>query len=119
MLARSIRFIITMPIKKNEYKIMNVTEKKEFQLIDSIFTPDEANSLLGSLIANKINYHNIDDFSNHIRYDRDSGHSRKRIEELLKTSDELKEFTKIAKLKGVSLIVKSRVYLEYSNNVPE
>lgn len=108
-----------MATKKNEYIIMNVTEKKEFQLIDSVFAPDEATSLLLSLINNKINYHKIDDFSNHIRYDRDSTHSRKRIEELLKTSDELKEFTREAKIKGVRLIVKSRIYLEYSNNVQE
>ena len=98
---------------------MNAIEKKEFQLIDSTFTPDEANSLLASLISNKINYHKIDDFSNHIRYDRDSGHSRKRIEELQKTNEELTEFTRAAKQKGVNIVVTSRVYLEYSDNVSE
>lgn len=98
---------------------MNTPEKKEFQLIDSVFTPDEANSLLASLIANKINYHKIDDFSNHIRYDRDSGHSRKRIEELQKTKEELTEFTREAKRKGVHVVVTSRVYLEYADHISE
>lgn len=98
---------------------MNTTEKKEFQLIDSTFTPDEANSLLTSLIAHKINFHKIDDFSNHIRYDRDSAHSRKRIEALQKTKEELSEFTKAAKLKGVAVVVTSKVYVEYANPVSE
>jgi hypothetical protein len=118
-ILRSVSFITTITIKKNEYKNMNTTEKKEFQLIDSTFTPEEANSLLASLIANKINYHKIDDFSNHIRYDRDSGHSRKRVEELQKTKEELTEFTREAKRKGVNVVVTSRVYIEYSNNVSE
>lgn len=96
---------------------MNATEKKEFQLIDSTFTPDEAYSLLTSLITNKINYHKIDDFSNHIRYDRDSRHSKKRIDELQKTKEELTEFTRAAKRIGVDLVVKSRVYIEYAHDV--
>ncbi|WP_445453835.1 hypothetical protein [Flavobacterium sp. 25HG05S-40] len=98
---------------------MTTTEKKEFQLIESTFTPDDANNLLSTMITNKVNYHKIDDFSNHIRYDRDSGHSRKRINELLQTKEELTEFIRTAKLKGVNLIVQSRVYLEYANDVSE
>lgn len=111
--------ITTITIKKREPEIMTTTEKKEFQLIDSTFTPDDAKNLLSTLITNKINYHKIDDFSNHIRYDRDSGHSRKRIEELLQTKEELTEFIMMAKVKGVDLIVKSRVYLEYTDNVSQ
>lgn len=119
MSFRSGCFYTINAFKKNEHKNMNPTEKKEFQLIDSTFTPDDANNLLAGLIMNKINYHKIDDFSNHIRYDRDSRHSRKRIEELQKTKEELDEFTKAAKKKGVNLTVISKVYIEYSKNVSE
>jgi len=98
---------------------MNASEKKEFQLIGSTFTPEEANSLLAGLIANKINYHNIDDFSNHIRYDRDIGHSKKRIEELQKAKEAVTEFTKEARRKGLNVVVTSSVSIAYSNNVSE
>ncbi|MGL2965831.1 hypothetical protein [Flavobacterium sp. XGLA_31] len=98
---------------------MSTTEKKEFQLIDSTFTPDDANSILVSLIRNKINYHKLDDFSNHIRYDRDRAHSKKRIEALLKTKEELQEFIAAAKQKGVNVIVTSSINITYSNDVCE
>lgn len=93
---------------------MKVQEKKEFKLIDSTFTPSDTNNVLSELIVSKINYHKIDDFSQHIRYERDSQHSKNRIEELKVTQVELKEFINAAKSKGVNLVVKSTVYIEFS-----
>ena len=93
---------------------MKVEERKEFKLIDGTFTPEEANSVLSSLIANKIHYHTIDDFSNHVRYDRDSGHSKNRIEALKNTQEELKRFTDLAKEQGANLVIKSNISLEYT-----
>jgi hypothetical protein len=43
--------------------------KSEHKLIDGIFEPDEAKNMLNSLINNKINFHNLEDFSNSIRFD--------------------------------------------------
>ncbi|MBC7605469.1 MAG: hypothetical protein H7199_00720 [Burkholderiales bacterium] len=93
---------------------MKVEEIKEFKFIDGTFTPEEANSVLSSLIANKIHYHTVDDFSNHVRYARDSSHSKNRIEALKNTQEELKRFTDLAKEQGVNLVIKSNISLEYT-----
>lgn len=93
---------------------MKTAEAKEFQLIDSTFTPLEANEVLSDLIKSKINYHKLDDFSQHIRFERDSQHSRNRIEQLKTTQEELTEFINTAKAKGVNLVIKSTVFIEYA-----
>ncbi len=93
---------------------MKAEEKKEFKLIDSTFTPNEANNVLSDLIKSKISYHKLDDFSQHIRFERDSQHSKNRIEQLQATQEELKEFINIAKAKGVNLVIKSNVFIEYT-----
>ena len=93
---------------------MKPEEKKEFKLIDSTFTPIEANNVLSELIKSKISYHKLDDFSQHIRFERDSQHSKNRIEQLQATQEELKEFINVAKAKGVNLVIKSNVFIEYT-----
>lgn len=92
---------------------MKTEEKNEFKLIDSTFTPIEAKNVLSDLITSKINYHKVDDFSQHIRFERDSQHSKNRIEQLKSAQVELNEFINIAKAKGLNLVVKSTVYIEY------
>lgn len=70
--------------------------------------------MLSDLIKSKISYHKLDDFSQHIRFERDSQHSKNRIEQLQATQEELKEFINIAKAKGVNLVIKSNVFIEYT-----
>jgi len=91
---------------------MKTQDHHEFQLIDSIFTPEEANTVLSNLISSKINYHNLDDFSNFVRFDRTIAHSKKRIAELNETKAKLKQYIDVAQQKGCNLIVKSKVFIE-------
>lgn len=93
---------------------MKTENKKEFKLIDSTFSPIEANNVLSDLIKSKISYHKLDDFSQHIRFERDSQHSKNRIEQLQATQEELREFINIAKANGVNLTIKSTVFIEYA-----
>jgi len=93
---------------------MKTEEKKEFKLIDSTFTPSEANNVLSDLIKSKINYHKLDDFSQHIRFERDSQHSKNRIEQLTTTQEELREFINVAKANGVNIVIRSTVFIEYT-----
>jgi hypothetical protein len=90
--------------------------KKEFKLIDSVFTSSEASSLLFTLIDEKIRYHNLDDFSNHIRNDRDSQHSQERIVSLVETKADLKAWINLIKQNAPHLIVKSVVTIEIDEN---
>ncbi|WP_264521551.1 hypothetical protein [Flavobacterium sp. N1994] len=91
---------------------MEAIEKKEFQLIDGIFSPDEANAVLTNLITSKINYHNLDDFSHFVRSDRNIEHSKKRISELIATKNDMKSFIAMAKEKGCHLVIKSSIAIE-------
>ncbi len=58
--------------------------ESQHKLIEGIFDPNEAKTLLNSLINNKISFHSLEDFSSQIRFNKDTNHSKKRIEELNK-----------------------------------
>jgi hypothetical protein len=91
--------------------------KKEIKLIDGVFSPSEANSLLISLIDNKINYHKIDDFSYHIRTDRHPHHSKERVTELLETKAQLTSWMNLAKQQSGKLTIKGTISIEFDENI--
>ena len=94
---------------------MKPHEKKEFKLIDNTFTPEEANAVLTTLINSKIAYHNLDDFSNFVRVDRNIEHSKKRISELIETKNAMKTFIDAANESGHNLVIKSNIIIEFTN----
>lgn len=96
----------------NNLKKMKKTEGV-YQLIDNTFSPAEAEKVLIKLINSKINYHNLEDFSNHIRFNNDPIHSKKRIQELNETKEKIKELIAIAEQKGVNLIVNSTIEISF------
>ncbi len=57
-------------------------KNSKFQLINGVFTPDDAKNLLNSMIISKIQYHDLEGFSNSIRFNLNPSHSKNRIEEL-------------------------------------
>jgi hypothetical protein len=61
----------------------------EFKLVDGSFTPEEAKTVINSLIDSKIKFHNLEDFSNNIRFNSDSSHSKKRVEQLNEIKKEI------------------------------
>ena len=56
--------------------------KHNLKLIDGKFLPAEAGKVLFGLLSYKINYHQMELFSNEERFDKDLSNSIKRIEEL-------------------------------------
>ena len=89
-------------------------ENKElnFKLIDGEFSAEEAQKILMSLINNKIDFHSLFAFSNHIRFNGDVNGSKNRIEELTATREEIAEITKKANLEGYHFAIKSTISLE-------
>jgi len=61
------------------------------KLIDGTFTPSEAGKILFELISRKINYHQMEMFSNKERFSSDTSNSVQRIEELKATQKSLKD----------------------------
>jgi hypothetical protein len=68
-------------------KLNKMKDLKQFKLIDGFFTAQDANTVLTALINYKVDYHNREDFSNHIRFNKDLDHSNKRVEQLESKND--------------------------------
>jgi hypothetical protein len=56
--------------------------EQQYQLINGLFTPEEAKQMLFSLINSKINFHQIEKFTIQEKTSGDVSHSEKRINEL-------------------------------------
>lgn len=85
---------------------------QEYKLIDGSFTAEDADRVLTTLINYKIDYHNREDFSNHIRFNKDIEHSKKRIQELTKTKKQIKKLIQKSKSEDIKLIIKSNISIE-------
>lgn len=83
----------------------------EIQLIDGEFLPSEALKILMSLINSKINYHQLESFSNQIRFDGSISHSQKRIESLTQSSEIIQSIIKEASNKGKQLKIESIIQI--------
>ena len=84
-------------------------QDQNFKLIDGIFTAEEAEKVLTTLLNYKIDYHNREDFSNHIRFNQSIEHSKKRIQELCSTKDDIKKMIQESKKEGFNLIINSNI----------
>lgn len=82
-----------------------------FKLVEGQFEPSEAGKVLFSLITNKINYHNLEKFSNQIRFDQDSSYSKIRIETLGEASAHIKDLINEATLKNMELKIEGVVQI--------
>lgn len=84
----------------------------EYKLISGDFSPEEANKIIMTLINSKIDFHNLFAFSNHIRFNNDLNTSKKRIEELTTTKDEITELIKKGIKRGCNFRIKSSISIE-------
>ncbi len=71
-------------------------ENNSIKLIEGTFEPHDAAKVLFPLINSKINYHNLELFSAEIRSGGTIENSKKRIEYLKNTVQELNDFIKNA-----------------------
>jgi hypothetical protein len=81
----------------------------EFKFIDGIFSSEEAAYILAALFDYKIDYHNREDFSNHIRFNKDLSHSKQRIDELINSKEAIKKLIDESKTTSSSLVIKSTI----------
>jgi hypothetical protein len=75
----------------------------QFKLVEGQFAPSEAGKVLFSLINSKINYHNLEIFSNQIRFDDENPHSKIRIKTLSDAAEYIKELIKKGSLQDMEL----------------
>lgn len=74
--------------------------KHNLKLIDGKFLPAEAGKVLFGLLSYKINYHQMELFSNEERFGKDLSNSIKRIKELKVVNSSLKKIIDLTSEKG-------------------
>ena len=84
----------------------------EYKLVNGEFSAEDAQKIIMSLINSKIDFHNLFAFSNHIRYNKDVNESKKRIEELSSTKDEIIELIKKGSQDSHNFRIKSSIIIE-------
>ena len=85
---------------------------QNFTLIDGTFSAIDAEQVLTTLLNYKIDYHNREDFSNHIRFNKSLEHSKKRIQELTDTKIEIIKLLSDFKSDEVKIKLKSTISIQ-------
>lgn len=65
-------------------------KSNKYKLIEGDFDPNDASKILFTLVSSKINFHNLDAFSSHVRYGTSLVSQNKRIEELTEVNKAIK-----------------------------
>jgi hypothetical protein len=86
-----------------------MNEALNIKLIDGQFTPEEATRILLTLLNDKINHHTVEVLSFKERHGTEETHSRRRIEELNGSLEEIKHLLQEAKKSSKSLMIKSEI----------
>lgn len=89
---------------------------KTLKLVDGVFTPGEAQSIIGTLISAKLDFHTLKDFSNTIRLGSEKGASEHRIAELKFIEKQLKSITEMAQKKNMRLKIHGKIDVEFVEN---
>lgn len=83
-----------------------MAEKLEFNLVLGNYTPEEAATVLLSLINSKINYHELDAFRQRERGEGDPKSSERRIVELTESRSQVRSLLERSKSDGLRISVK-------------
>jgi hypothetical protein len=81
------------------------------KLIDGQFTPEEAKDVLLEIIAKKINFHKLKNFTSQVRYDQPDAESEERIKELQEAKEEFLALVQEAKRERRSLVIEATVHI--------
>jgi hypothetical protein len=87
----------------------NVPETNEYSLISGVFSPDEARELLMTLIADKLSFHQRNNWSRQERFGKTSAAGEKRVAELLQTKADLIELIEEAAGSGKQLAINCNI----------
>ena len=84
----------------------------EFKLVNGVFSAEEAQKIIVSLINSKIDFHNLNAFSDLIRNNTTVDNSKSKIEALTQTRHDIIELIEEAEKKGMKLNIKSNINIE-------
>ncbi|MFB9088019.1 hypothetical protein [Flavobacterium paronense] len=87
-------------------------EKHQYKLIEGIFSTAEAKTVLMSVITSKINYHNLNAFSEFVRNNKAVENTKNRVLELTTTREDIIKLIEDAEKMGMKLNIKSDITIE-------
>jgi cell shape-determining protein MreC len=82
---------------------MNMNEPQQFQLINGVFTAEDASRILGAMVKGKIDYHTLERHSHSERDKAQQTRSEERLDELRDLNARLKELLETAVTEKQSL----------------
>ena len=92
-----------------------MNKKQEFKLIDGQFDPSDAQTILLTLINNKIQFHKLESFGITVRSSGDVSMHEKRIKELSEVNENVKKILKYAIENNLKIKANSTIEIELVN----
>lgn len=89
-----------------------LVNKQTEDLVRGEYSAVEAREIVSNLISQKINFHNLVDFSSYERYGKPDENSVKRIAELKESRKSLLEIIEAAKKEGKTVKINSNITIE-------
>lgn len=80
-----------------------------YPLIEGMFSPDDASTVLFALINSKISFHQLESFGLQIRSGISSAHSEQRIKTLAQMKRDIKQVLELARENGQVLEIHSEI----------
>lgn len=91
-------------------------DSKELKLIDGKFTTEEASEILLNLYGNKIQFHELKNFSSQERFQKEDAIAIQRIQELKVDIETIIKLIKEANQKNQKLNIKSFIQISLSSS---
>lgn len=83
----------------------------QFKLVEGQYTSIEAQKILLGLINSKINFHQLENFSNEIRFNENSAHSKIRIELLTNASKNISDLIAYSLLNDMQFKIEGNIQI--------
>lgn len=82
-----------------------------FQLVEGEYAPLEAKKILLGLINSKINFHQLEYFSNEIRFNEKTSHSKLRVELLTDAADNISELVTYSHTNNMQFKIEGKIQI--------
>ncbi len=86
---------------------------KQFELINGEFSPKDAKDILSHLFQEKINFHKVKNFNNHLRKGQGCEINVNRALELVQTKEEVLELLSHAEHEGKKLVISANISIDF------
>jgi len=90
-------------------------KEHNFKLIDGVFDPSEARSILFALINSKINFHQMESFGITVRSSGDTSFHENRIKQLAQTNRDIKKVMDYATENNLRLKINGTIEIKLIN----